>query len=131
MLVVCGFLENEKGSFFAARRGAGMRLPGLWELPGGKVEPNETPQQALQREWEEELGLKVKVGTFIGNSIIGTQEDLIELRAFRLLRLGGNLELREHDAWDWVGAESINHYSWAPADRPLIALWLALKKDEK
>lgn len=61
-LVVCGLIVSPENRVLVAQRPAGKPHPGKWELPGGKIEPGESPEAALERELREELGARVKVG---------------------------------------------------------------------
>ena len=61
--VVAAAITDPRGRILLARRTAGRDLAGLWEFPGGKREPDETPEQALVRELDEELGIQVQVGS--------------------------------------------------------------------
>jgi (d)CTP diphosphatase len=62
LTTVVGALVERAGLLLLARRGPAERHPGLWELPGGKVEPGETPPEALRRELSEELGVEARIG---------------------------------------------------------------------
>lgn len=106
------------GRLFAARRPPDKMHGGLWELPGGKVDPGETDEAALARELREELGIDARVGEQVG--IAATAE--IDLVAYRV-EADGEPTPTEHDAIRWCTAAEIATLAWAPADRPLLARW--------
>ena len=98
---VAGVAEKD-GAYLMVRRVPGGPRGGRWEFPGGKIEPGETPQQALRREWDEELGLEVSVGEQIARGSFENRGRTFSLRAFRV-RLGdGEPQMREHDLARWV-----------------------------
>jgi 8-oxo-dGTP diphosphatase len=106
-------------TLFMARRGPGQKHAGLWELPGGKVEAGESPEQALAREIQEELSLDVQCGPLLARS---TSPELpgLELLAFVCEIIGGNLQLREHDTCAWVPLAELDRYPMTALDRLLI-----------
>ncbi|HPG28583.1 MAG TPA: (deoxy)nucleoside triphosphate pyrophosphohydrolase, partial [Myxococcota bacterium] len=97
-----------------------MALAGCWEFPGGKVERRESPRAALAREIEEELGLAVEVGDWIGRgeSIVDGRE--IVLDVYRAAVSGGELRSTEHAQTRWITAGEIDGLDWAEADRPML-----------
>ena len=101
--------EQGKEILFATQRGYGD-MKGGWEFPGGKIEPGETPQEALKREIQEELDTKIKVGSLI---------DTIEYD-YPTFHLSGNLVLKEHEAARWLTREELDSVDWLPADALLI-----------
>ncbi|MDO8963346.1 MAG: (deoxy)nucleoside triphosphate pyrophosphohydrolase [Coriobacteriia bacterium] len=109
----------ENGCLFLARRPAGDPLAGLWELPGGKIEVGETPQQCLERELDEELGMAADAGRIIAQTIYHYEHGSFELLAIETTRLSG-FELRVHDSYAWVELERLGEYRLAPADAMLM-----------
>ncbi len=103
-----------------AQRAAGMSLPYKWEFPGGKVEPGESPQQALRREISEELGLEVTVGRLLGRGSAQVGDKLISLDVFAACVTGGALRLREHAQSVWATADELAQFDWAAADIPSV-----------
>lgn len=117
VVVVAGAVIDD-GSVLAARRTGPGELAGQWELPGGKVEPGETDQQALARELGEELGLAVQVGERIGADVdLGGNT---VLRCYRATRSYGQPQPTEHDAVRWVNAEELDKVGWLASDRLLL-----------
>jgi 8-oxo-dGTP diphosphatase len=125
ILVVAAALVDSDGRVLIAQRPEGKQLAGLWEFPGGKVEPGETPETALIRELEEELGIAVKqacLAPFVFAS--HTYESFHLLMPLYLIRRWeGEPEVREHAALKWVRPNDMGQYPMPPADDPLVA-WL-------
>jgi 8-oxo-dGTP diphosphatase len=110
------------GLWLLARRRPEKSLGGLWELPGGKIEPGEAPEATLAREIREELGLIVEVGAFVGRVEHAYDFGVVALEAWRARIIGGVWEAADHDAFAWVDREASERYALAPADVPLVAL---------
>ena len=108
------------GRVLVALRSARMALPLHWELPGGKVEAGEGDEQALAREIEEELGVRVEVGPCLGESVVDQGPRRIRLVAYRCTLSRGTPRPREHDAVRWITARDFSALRWAPADVPLL-----------
>ncbi len=125
ILVVAAALVDSDGRVLIAQRPEGKQLAGLWEFPGGKVEPGETPEIALIRELEEELGIAVKqacLAPFVFAS--HTYETFHLLMPLYLIRRwDGEPEAKEHAALKWVRPNDMRNYPMPPADDPLVA-WL-------
>lgn len=114
-----------------AQRGAAMALAGKWEFPGGKVEPGETPEQALGREIAEELGLEIVVGERLCSASATVGQRLIVLDVFGASIASGTLLLREHAQAAWATADELPRFDWAEADIACIApvqAWLAQRE---
>lgn len=111
----------------AARRKPGSELAGLWEFPGGKVEPGETEQECLSRELREEFGVDSRVGAFVAESIYHYPTKVIRLRAYRVAFGDGPLRLNDHDRICWLPVEELHRLSWAPADLPILQ---SVREDE-
>lgn len=103
-----------------ARRAPGKSLAGAWELPGGKVEPGETDETALEREIAEELRLVVRAHERIGESIHEQGDRRIRLVAYRCDDDGGEPVSDDHDAIVWLTAATLDTVAWAPADLDLL-----------
>lgn len=117
--VVCAILQKDD-CFLLARRKQGGSLAGYWEFPGGKVEPGETPEQALYRELKEELAIETVVGEHIDDSVFDYKDKLICLKGYLTEYVSGEFELDSHDEIVWVPAQELLNYQLAPADVPLV-----------
>jgi len=124
--VVAAIIEKD-GKVFAARRKQGRHLAGFWEFPGGKIEPGEAPEQSLERELKEELGLRVSVAKYFGESVHDYGSKIVRLIAFRVEQFQGTIELVDHDEVRWLTVEELDDVQWADADKPLVNSYLSVE----
>jgi len=125
VLVVAAALIDSDGRVLIGQRPKGKQLEGLWEFPGGKVDEGETPEAALIRELEEELGIKVQVSClapFVFTSHAYESFHLL-MPLYLCRRWEGLVAAREHGAIAWVRPHKLSEYPMPPADAPLVA-WL-------
>ena len=116
---VVGAAVVRDGRVLACRRTGPERLAGLWEFPGGKVEPGESDEAALARELVEELGVRAVVGARFGPDLpIG---DAAVLRVY-LAGFVGEPDLIDHDAHRWLAVDELDSVPWIPVDLPLVDL---------
>lgn len=117
MVHVVGAAVLRDGRVLASRRTDPPRLAGLWEFPGGKVEPHESDDEALRRELLEELGVQAVVGQRLGPQVpIG---DTAVLRVY-LVTIVGEPELVDHDIHRWLSLEQLDDVAWIPIDAPVV-----------
>lgn len=119
--VVCGVIHDEAGQVLACRRPAHKHLGGLWEFPGGKVEPTETPATALARELLEELGVVVEVGEAMTAVEWSYPSGMIRLMPYRCRITTGLPRPLEHAEVRWCPPDSLAALQWAAADLPILA----------
>lgn len=124
--VVCALIINNDGLVLAARRSSSMDLPGKWEFPGGKVEPGETPQEALIREIGEELNVIVRISDALSAQVHHYKEKSIQLIPFVCSVQSGEIRLREHQSWNWFDRNELQQLDWAEADIPILKEYLPL-----
>uniref|UniRef100_I5ATY9 8-oxo-dGTP diphosphatase n=1 Tax=Eubacterium cellulosolvens (strain ATCC 43171 / JCM 9499 / 6) TaxID=633697 RepID=I5ATY9_EUBC6 len=112
---------NEEGTplIFATQRGYGEYKDG-WEFPGGKIEPGESPQEALRREIKEELETEISVGELIDTIEYDYPNFHLSMDCFWCEITKGNLVLKEHEAARWLTKEQLDEVDWLPADITLI-----------
>lgn len=112
---------NEKGEpiIFASQRGYGD-FKGGWEFPGGKIEPGETPEEALKREIMEELDTEIAVGELLDTIEYDYPEFHLSMDCFWCHILKGDLVLKEHEAARWLSKAELMDVEWLPADVTLI-----------
>lgn len=111
--------EDGRNTVFATQRGYGEYKDG-WEFPGGKVEENETSEQALVREIKEELDTEIEVGELIDTIEYDYPKFHLSMDCFRCKHVKGNLTLKEHEAARWLDKDSLDSVNWLPADMGLI-----------
>ena len=116
--VICDSMQ-EKRKIYATARGYGD-YKGQWEFPGGKIEPGETPQQALKREIEEELDTEIAVEDLIGTIEYDYPAFHLSMDCFWCEVVSGDLVLKEAEAAKWFTKDQLNSVAWLPADITLI-----------
>ncbi|MDI3389073.1 (deoxy)nucleoside triphosphate pyrophosphohydrolase [Streptomyces sp. B-S-A8] len=132
-LVVGGALYAE-GRLLAARRSAPAHLAGRWELPGGKVEPGERPEQALVRELREELGVEVELlARLPGEWPLARPGYALRVWAAQLVAAHPDdvRPLEDHDALRWLAPDQLWDVDWLEHDRPAVteaARWQAARR---
>lgn len=133
--VVSGALFDNTGKVLMGLRKLGGKRPSLWELPGGKLDPGETPEVALAREWREELGLHIEPYQYIATSFLEMEVsfhiDLFVVRYTSLLPVQVPQAL-DHAALRWIDPlDAIEHLPCSPAfylHWPRLRDWLAQAK---
>ncbi|HIT85121.1 MAG TPA: 8-oxo-dGTP diphosphatase MutT [Candidatus Ornithomonoglobus intestinigallinarum] len=116
--VICDSLENTT-KIFATARGYG-EFKGKWEFPGGKLEAGETSQQALIREIQEELDVKIEVGELIDTIEYDYPNFHLSMDCFLCVVVDGEIILKEAEAARWLGKYELYSVDWLPADIALI-----------
>jgi len=115
-LPVVGAAIVVDGRVLAARR---IRPAGGWEFAGGKIEPGETPAEAIERECLEELGVSVRAVARIATA----SDDRIDLQLWRVdLVAGTPAALQDHDELRWLARDELDDVGWLPIDRKLLGV---------
>jgi 8-oxo-dGTP diphosphatase len=125
LLVAACAIVDADGRVLICKRPPGKHLAGLWEFPGGKVEPDETPEDCLIRELREELGIEVTqscLAPFVFASHAYEEFHLI-MPLYLCRRWTGVVQPLVHEALAWVRPNRMGEYEMPPADAPLVA-WL-------
>ena len=116
--VVAALIRDGK-RVFATARGYG-NYKGWWEFPGGKVEPGESPEDALVREIREELDSEISVDEYISTIEHDYPEFHLSMRCYWCSLISGDLVLKEAEDAKWLDVETIDLVKWLPADITLI-----------
>ena len=116
---VVGAIIVRNNELLATQRGYGD-FAGWWEFPGGKVEENETPEEALVREIEEELNTTIEVGKYLCTAEYDYPKFHLSMRCYVCSLLDSEFELLEHQAARWLTAEHIDDVKWLPADVQVV-----------
>jgi 8-oxo-dGTP diphosphatase len=122
LVVACALVDADR-RVLIAQRPAGKQLAGLWEFPGGKLEPGESPEAALIRELEEELGVSTQSACLapLTFSSYAYENFHLLMPLFVCRKWQGVPQNREHSALKWVRPQQLRDYPMPPADEPLIA----------
>ena len=123
--VVAGAIVKDK-KVFAAQRGNKGETKFKWEFPGGKIEPGETPEQALARELFEELKINVKVYELITSIVDEYETQVLHIDTYRCELISGEPTLTEHINKGWFDKDELDQVTFSPADKPTLA---KIKKD--
>lgn len=121
-LVVAALATDGSGRILLTRRRSDQPLPDKWEFPGGKMEPGESPEEALVRELREEIGVRTEVGP-VWDVLYHRYPDYDVLMLVYACRLEPGAEPRclEVGALAWARPDELDGYDILPADRPLVA----------
>ena len=127
LVVACALIDADK-RILIAQRPHGKALAGLWEFPGGKIDPQERPEQALIRELHEELGIVVKEPCLapLTFASYAYPEFHLLIPLYICRRWEGLVQPREQQAVRWVMARELRSYAMPPADEPLIPALIEL-----
>ncbi|MCI5519540.1 MAG: (deoxy)nucleoside triphosphate pyrophosphohydrolase [Treponema sp.] len=107
--------ETNKKEIFVTQRGYGDYKDG-WEIPGGKLEPGETPQQCIEREIREELATEVKADKVLCVVDYDYPNFHLTMHCILCTIISGELKLLEHEAARWLTKETLHSVDWLPAD---------------
>ena len=120
--VVCAILWQSEACqrFLIAQRPPGKHLEGYWEFPGGKVESGETAREALGRELEEEIGIRVEQAKPLIQVYYRYPERNVLLDTWEVGSFQGEPDSRENQALLWIDLTEIDDYQFPPADRPIL-----------
>ena len=116
-VVAAIIIENDK--VFATQRGYGEFKDG-WEFPGGKIEPGETPEEAIVREIKEELDTEVEVIELLDTVEYDYPTFHLSMGCFICKIKSGDLVLKEHEAAKWLTKDTLGSVKWLPADMGLV-----------
>lgn len=119
-IYVVGAVIVEDEKILCAQRGLTKALPLKWEFPGGKIEDGESPQEALQREINEEMHCKIHIGEEIDYTAYEYDFGIVHLTTFYCKLIEGIPILTEHVSIKWLYPNELASLDWAPADIPTI-----------
>lgn len=120
MVTVVAALIKKDGKYLIARRANGSEdAIGRWEFPGGKVEPGESEEHAIEREIKEEFEMDIKAVKYLTNNICEYPSKTIDLRLYECKYLSGDFHLHDHSEYKFVNKNEIINYDLCPADIPL------------
>ena len=116
--VVAAIIYKDE-AYFATQRGYG-EFEGMWEFPGGKIEPDESPEDALKREIQEELGVDITIEELLCTTEYDYPSFHLTMHCYLCSVASGKIELREHKSARWLTAETLDSVEWLPADKDVI-----------
>lgn len=121
-LRVTAALLKQDNKILIAQRPSSGRFANKWELPGGKIDPGETPEECLRRELVEELGIEAIIGVLFSDTLYLHETGQIRQFTYwaELQNSTANIHLLEHQAIAWVTPAELSHYEFAGADLAVV-----------
>ena len=119
IIVVAALIKRENKILIAKRSTGDKSVNEKWEFPGGKLEPNETEKEAIEREILEEFEMHIKAQKFLINNIYKCPSKTIDLRLYECDYLDGEFKLHDHSEYAWVTIDQLLEYELCPADIPI------------
>ncbi len=119
-IVSAAIILNERNQILIAQRPPGSGMEGYWEFPGGKVEEGEDPKDALVRECEEELGVRITIGRIYESLFVDLREKKILLLFYICRILEGEPESKENNPFLWADSDDLEKQDIIPTDLPLL-----------
>ena len=116
--VVAAIIHRD-GAYFATQRGYG-EFEGMWEFPGGKIEPGESREVALKREIQEELGVDIAIENLLCTTEYDYPSFHLTMHCYLCSIASGDIELREHKSALWLTSDRLDDVAWLPADKEVI-----------
>ena len=116
--VVAAIIQRD-GAYFATQRGYG-EFEGMWEFPGGKIEPGENCEVALKREIMEELGVDIAIENLLCTTEYDYPSFHLTMHCYLCSIASGDIELREHKSALWLTSDRLDDVAWLPADKEVI-----------
>jgi len=120
MIEVVAALICKNNNVLIARRSTGdENVYGKWEFPGGKVEPGEIDEIAIEREIKEEFDIEIKAEKFLINNICEYPKKTVNLKLYLCKYISGNITLHDHSEYKWTKVDKLLEYDLSDADIPL------------
>ena len=116
--VVAAIIYKDE-AYFATQRGYG-EFEGMWEFPGGKIEPGESSEDALKREIQEELGIDITIDEFLCTTNYDYPSFHLTMHCYLCCVESGEIVLREHKSARWLTSETLSGVEWLPADMEVV-----------
>ena len=127
--ISAAIIHDNAGRIFATQRGYGD-MKGGWEFPGGKIEPGETPETALQREIREELDTDIAIERLLKTVDWDYPAFHLTMHCYLCHVVSGALTLKEHEAARWLSVNELDSVAWLPADREIIGAVRAVLEEK-
>ncbi|MEH7514276.1 8-oxo-dGTP diphosphatase MutT [Gottfriedia acidiceleris] len=118
--VVGAVIRNNQNQILCALRSPDMSIPNSWEFPGGKIEKNEKPEEALVREIQEELGCEISIADLVEDVIHEYPNIIVNLITYEAKIISGAPVANEHAKIEWKEISDLKELEWAPADLPTV-----------
>ena len=120
VIEVVAAIIYKDGAYFTTQRGYG-EFEGMWEFPGGKIEPGESSEDALKREIQEELGIDITIDEFLCTTNYDYPSFHLTMHCYICSIEAGEIVLREHKSARWLRPKELGCVEWLPADKDIIS----------